>query len=156
SRTFARRAEVAPTRCEAATTVASRVTDPASADRARRQRAGCLLASGAAGRLPLVVGIVSAAGVVIREPQLLVLLVFHLEIRRLQHAQQPPTALDRVAAGLLEPVPYRVAAVIVNDFPAGRVTPASGGRPRLPGNRQVLSLRLRPVSLSQSHTALPR
>src|SRR5207248_6260360 len=86
----------------------------------------------AAGRLPLVVGIVSAAGVVIREPQLLVLLVFHLEIRRLQPAQQPRSALDRVAAGLLEPVPYRVAAVIVNNFPAGGVTPASGGRPPAP------------------------
>src|SRR5205814_8368438 len=95
----------------------------------RRQRAGCLLASGAAGRLPLVVGIVSAAGVVIREPQLLVLLVFHLEIRRLQPAQQPRSALDRVAAGLLEPVRYRVAAVIVNNFPAGGVPPTSAGRP---------------------------
>src|SRR5690348_17316583 len=40
------------------------------------ERAGRLFASRAAGRVSLVVGIVAAAGVLIREPQLLVLLVF--------------------------------------------------------------------------------
>src|SRR5205823_9799527 len=49
-----------------------------------------------------------------------------------QPARQPRSAPDRVAAGLLEPVPSRVAAVIVNDFPAGGVTPASAADPPAP------------------------
>jgi len=48
--------------------------------------------------------------------------VFHLEVRRFEFAQQPRSTFDGDAAGLLDPLPYGVAALIVNDFPGGAGT----------------------------------
>src|SRR6266478_5729260 len=68
----------------------------------------------------LVVGIVTAAGARTRhDPQLLVLGVFHLEVRRFEFAKEPRSAFDGDATGLLYPLPHGVAAVIVNDIPGG-------------------------------------
>src|SRR4029077_17766502 len=77
----------------------------------------------------LVVRIVTATGARIRhDPQLLVLGVFHLEVRRFEFAQQPRSTLDGDAAGLLDPLPYGVAAFIVNHFPGGAGTGGLSGR----------------------------
>src|SRR5215472_1350859 len=91
--------------------------------RARSERGTLRLLGWRAARLDwLVVGVVATAGaraVVGLDAQLFFVRLFDFELRRLESAQHPRGALDGVTPRLLEPVPQRVTALIVDDF-AGR------------------------------------
>lgn len=68
----------------------------------------------------MVVGIVAAAGVAIGlDAKLLVALVLDLELGHFEFLQQPGSAFESMSSRLLQPIPYRIAAVIVADT-AGR------------------------------------
>src|SRR3979490_727433 len=87
-------------------------------------------------------------------PQLLVLGVFHLELRRFEFAQQPRSTFDGDAAGLLYPLPYGGAALIVNRFPRGAGIGGLSGRVDGAGARsRSLRGRLRSGASSRANSA---